>query len=62
MTRKSVGSIPIPKARHAFLLSAMHAAEDGAVMLDTMPDDAAGMLSAVRNAGLGMSNGGACLA
>jgi hypothetical protein len=41
-------SIPVPQARHAFLLGAMHAAEDLAVMLDAVSDDAAAAMRAGR--------------
>ena len=40
--------IPIPQARHAFLLGAMHAAENRSIMLDAMPDDTAAAMRAGR--------------
>ena len=39
-------SIPIAETLDAFLLGAMDAAEDGAVVLDPMPDDAAAAMRA----------------
>jgi hypothetical protein len=44
----ALASIPVPQARHAFLLGAMHAAKDCAVMLDAVPDDAAAAMRAGR--------------
>src|SRR5262245_50554380 len=41
-------SLPVAQARHARVLGALDAAEDGAVLLDAVADDAAAAMSALR--------------